>query len=200
MESGYLGTDSRTAVWLQNAQGGDQESFTQLYEHIAPSLMTWAYLRIRPEQRAHLDPADVVQEVWLRAWRQIEQLDGAGDYFRFWIFRVAKNVLLEGIRRGQKEQIAGGPSTRLRHADALQDPGTAISQRVARDEGLARFREEVAALPEDERRLVLHCGLEGMPLAQVAQRLGLTESAVGKRWQRLRARLSQTSLPQYLLA
>ncbi len=200
MEEGSLGSDSRTKVWLLDAQGGNQESFSRLYEHIAPSLMTWAFLRIRPEQRAHLDPADVVQEVWLRAWRQIEEFDGQGEYFRFWIFRVAKNVLLEGIRRGQKERVAGGPSTRLRQADALMDRGTAISQKVARDEGLARFREEVAALPEEERRLVLHAGLEGMPLAQVADRFGLSEAAVGKRWQRLRAKLSQTSLPQYLLS
>ena len=75
-----------------------------------------------------------------------------------------------------------------------------VSRRVSRDEELGRFREAVAALPEDERKLVLHCGLEGLPLREVGERLGISEEAAGKRWQRLRARLRTTELPEHLLA
>ena len=75
-----------------------------------------------------------------------------------------------------------------------------MSRRVSRDEELARFREAVAALPEDERKLVLHCGLEGLPLREVGERLGISEEAAGKRWQRLRARLRTSELPAHLLA
>ena len=200
MEPGTLGKDARTAGWLSQAQSGDEAGFASLYEHIAPSLHTWASLRIRPQQRAFIDPADLVQEVWMRAWRQMESFEGDGQYFRFWIFRIAKNVLLEGIRRGQNAQAVGGPSTRLQHAQGVPDQATAVSQRVARDERLALFREKVAALPEDERKLVLHCGLEGLPHAQVAQQLDITEGAVTKRWQRLRTKLQASDLPEYLLA
>ena len=77
---------------------------------------------------------------------------------------------------------------------------TAVSMRLSRDEGLAAFRAEVDALPEDDRKLVVHCGLEGLPLGEVAQRLGLSTEATGKRWQRLRARLAEGTLPEHLLA
>lgn len=197
---GEIGAEGPTRVWLAQAQEGDQKGFAELYEHIAPSLHTWAYLRIRPEQSAHLDPADLVQEVWLRAWRQMETFEGDGSYFRFWIFRIAKNVLLEAVRRGQKSKGAGGPTTRLNQAHAQLDHATAVSQRVSRDESLGLFREEVGKLPEDDRKLVLHCGLEGLPHVQVAERMGLSGEAVTKRWQRLRARLAHSDLPQYLLA
>ena len=195
-----IGQDQKTAGWLSQARTGDQEGFASLYEHIAPSLHTWASLRIRPEQRAFIDPADLVQEVWMRAWRQMESFEGDGQYFRFWIFRIAKNVLLEGIRRGQNAQAVGGPSTRLQQAAGVPDQATAVSQKVSRDERLALFREKVAGLPEDDRKLVLHCGLEGLPHAKVAQQMDLTESAVTKRWQRLRQKLQATDLPEYLLA
>lgn len=187
-------------MWLTQAQEGSQQGFAELYEHIAPSLHTWAHLRIRPEQSAHLDPADLVQEVWLRAWRQIDSFEGDGSYFRFWIFRIAKNVLLEAVRRGQKSKGAGGPSTRLKQANNQLDHATAVSQKVARDESLGLFRDQVELLDPDERKLVLHCGLEGLPHAQVAERLGLSCEAVTKRWQRLRTRLADSELPQYLLA
>ncbi|MBL4771222.1 MAG: RNA polymerase sigma factor [Planctomycetes bacterium] len=197
---GEIGEEGPTRMWLTQAQEGDQQGFSELYEHIAPSLHTWAFLRIRPEQSAHLDPADLVQEVWLRAWRQMSTFEGDGTYFRFWIFRIAKNVLLEAVRRGQKSKGAGGPTTRLNQANAQIDHATAISQKVARNESLGLFRDRVGELPEDDRKLVLHCGLEGLPHAQVAERLGLSSEAVTKRWQRLRTRLAQSDLPQYLLA
>ncbi|MCA9003020.1 MAG: RNA polymerase sigma factor [Planctomycetes bacterium] len=197
---GEIGVEGQTRVWLMQAQGGDQQGFSELYEHIAPSLHTWAHLRIRPEQSAFLDPADLVQEVWLRAWRQMETFEGDGSYFRFWIFRIAKNVLLEAVRKGQRTKGAGGSTTRLRRAHEQIDQVTAVSQRLARDESLELFRKHVADLPEDDRKLVLHCGLEGLPHAQVAERLGLGVEAVTKRWQRLRARLAHSELPTYLLA
>jgi RNA polymerase sigma-70 factor (ECF subfamily) len=200
MQSEGIGQEARTGRWLAVARQGDASAFAQLYEHIAPSLHTWAWLRLRPEQRAHMDPADLVQEVWFRAWRQIGEFEGDGSYFRFWIFRIAKNVLLEGLRRGQRSQAVGGPSTRVQHLAGVADQATAVSQAVARDESLALFRERVDGLPEEDRRLVLHCGLEGLSYAQVAQRMELSEAAVAKRWQRLRARLEASDLPRFLLA
>ena len=64
--------ESTTSSWVRAAKGGDAQSFALLHEHLAPSLLAWAELRIRPEQRALLDAQDLVQEVWFRAWRGIE--------------------------------------------------------------------------------------------------------------------------------
>ena len=67
--------DSPTLKWVRAAQKGDEDSFAKLYEHLAPALLTWAELRIRGEQRATLDPQDLVQEVWYRARRAIDSFD-----------------------------------------------------------------------------------------------------------------------------
>ncbi len=185
--------DGVTARWLTAAKGGDAEGFAQLYEHIAPALHTWAELRLRPEQRAVLEPGDLVQEVWFRAWRALEDFDPEVTPFRFWIFRIAKNVLLEATRSAQRPERAGsGSSERLRALEALADTVTGVSRRLARDEGLAAFRAAVAALDPEDQKLVLHCGLEGLPYREVGPRLGLGIEAVAKRWQRLRARLAET--------
>ena len=193
--------DGVTGVWLAEVKGGDSDSFGRLYEHIAPALLTWAEFRIRPEQRQHVDPSDVVQEVWFRAWRQMESFDPEATPFRFWIFRIAKNVLLEAVRKTRRADVAGaGTTAKIQQLGELQDTMTAVSMRLSRDEGLAAFRLEVDALPEEERKLVVHCGLEGLPLGEVAERLGISTEAAGKRWQRLRARLAESSLPEHLLA
>jgi len=195
------GLQNVTARWLAAAQGGDAEGFADLYGHIAPALHTWAELRIRPEQRAVIDPGDLVQEVWFRAWRQLAAFDAATTPFRFWIFRIAKNVLLEASRTSQRAERAGsGTSARARALVDLADSVTGVSLRLARDESLAQFRAAVAALAPDDQKLVLHCGLEGLPYKEVAPRMGLSVDAVAKRWQRLRARLAESDLPEHLLA
>lgn len=195
---------SVTRQWVMSAHAGDAKGFARLYEHIAPAVFTWAKLRMRPESRAILDPADLVQEVWLRAWRKIDDLDVDRTPFRFWVFRIAKNVMLEATRQARRPDRraisgtrGGGDSDPL---EAVADSITAVSRRVARSESLERFHAEVEALPEDDRALVVHCGLEGLPLKEVGARLGISEEAAGKRWQRLRARLRTGDLPRHLLS
>lgn len=194
---------SPTLVWVRAAQGGDVESFTRLYEHLAPSLLTWADLRIRPTQRAHVEPMDLVQEVWYRAWKQLPEFEAERIPFRLWIFRVAKNVLLEAVRQTQRGSRAGapaGPTTRMFALNNLPDSVTAVSKRMVRDESLSSFRERIEGLADEEQKLVLHCGLEGLPHKEVAERMGLGVEAVTKRWQRLRARLVESGgVPQTLL-
>ena len=72
----------QTIRLVTRAREGDADSFAQLYERVAPAVHTWAELRIRPSQRNVLEPTDLVQEVWLRAWRGLEGLDieVAGEY------------------------------------------------------------------------------------------------------------------------
>lgn len=175
--------------------------FARLYERVAPAVYAWARLRIRPEQRRHLDPDDVVQEVWCRAVTRFDTFDAEATPFRAWIFRVAKYVLLEAFRALRKTSALGaapdGEGTRS--PDTFPDEATSLTQRVARNEELRAFLAYVETLDDQERDLVIHCGLEGLGYDEVATRLGLTRDAAKKRWQRLRARLVEHGIPRDVL-
>jgi RNA polymerase sigma-70 factor (ECF subfamily) len=189
---------AETRRLVRAAREGDISSFARLYDRIAPAVHTWADLRLRPSLRARCEPADIVQEVWCRAWRSLDKLD-PDTPFRPWIFRIAKNVLLEALRHAQgaaEGQGSPGPTTRLFALENLPDDATAISLRVARDGELQAFATLVRSLDEEDRALVLHCGLEGLGYREVATRLEISVEAVAKRWQRLRARLLERGLPR----
>lgn len=192
--------DPITLELVRSARAGAQGDFGKLYERIAPALYTWASLRIRSGLRGSIDPADLVQEVWCRAWRSFGDFDPAQVSFRLWIFRIAKHVLLEAVRRAERDGGAPGSTTRLVALGEIPDEATAVSRRVARLEGLDKLRDWIEGLDEEDRSLVVHCGLEGLPHAQVAERLDLEREAVSKRWQRLRARLAEMRLPRELHA
>ena len=109
-------------------------------------------------------------------------------------------MLLESIRRvGGAGEIAAGGSTAFGLVEGLPDEATTITRRVARDDAVSKFLDAVDQLDKDDRRLVIHCGIEGEPYHEVATRMGLSRDAVAKRWQRLRAQIAQGKLPTELL-
>ncbi|MDZ4774548.1 MAG: sigma-70 family RNA polymerase sigma factor [Planctomycetota bacterium] len=192
---------SDTQRLARAAKAGDAARFAELYERIAPALFTWASLRIRPAMRTALDPQDVVQEVWCRAWKSFERYDANATPFRLWVFRIAKNVLLEGFRKLRRSgDPAAGPTTRLFQLQNLPDSATAVSRKMARHEGIAALLAWAETLPEEDRQLFVHCGLEGLSYAEVGERMQLQRDTVAKRWQTLRARVVHFGAPRDLTA
>ena len=185
------------------ARRGEEDRFAELYERIAPALFAWARLRIRPAMRSRVDPEDLVQEVWCRAFKAFPDFDPDQASFRLWVFRIAKNVMLEAFRKAQRGGPASGgpgPTTRLFQLQNVPDTATDVSRRVARHEGLQALLAWADGLEEDEQKLFLHCGLEGMGYADVAERMELEYDTVAKRWQKLRERAAAFAAPRDLLA
>jgi DNA-directed RNA polymerase specialized sigma24 family protein len=110
-------------------------------------------------------------------------------------------VLLESFRalRGS-EGAAAGESARMRRLAEVPDEATAITRRVARDEGLKLFAHWTIALDEDDRALVVHLGLEDMERAELAARLGVNETTLAKRWERLLSRMAESKTTKDLFA
>lgn len=187
-----------TRALATRACDGDAESFRVLYERLAPALHVWGEVRIRDELRVVIDPQDLVQEVWCRAWRSMPEFDPQTTPFRFWVFRIAKNVLLEATRRKRSGGAGAGSTTRLVALQGVPEDATAVSQRVARDEGCRKLHEWVAGLEDADRELVVHCGLEGQSHAEVSRKMDLERETVSKRWQRLKLRLQEQGLPREL--
>ncbi len=179
-----------------------ENDFAERYQRLAPSLPVWASLRIRPSLRAYCEIDDLLQEAWCRAYAIRHRFDPAEVEFRPWLFRVAKNVLLEVKRKATYSDRAGraqGGTSRLFALHDVPDDVTSITRRLGRDETLVRFHARLRELPDDDRELVVLVGLEGMNQAEAAIRLGTSHDAVRKRWQRLRTRLEADGLPEMLV-
>jgi RNA polymerase sigma factor (sigma-70 family) len=186
------------------ARRGEDGRFAELYERVAPAVHAWASLRIRPSMRGQVDPEDVVAEVWCRAWQAFPRFDAERASFRPWVFQIAKNVMLEAFRKAQRATPVGGagaaagPSTRVFQLANAPDTATQVSRKMARHEGLQVLLEWAKGLEEDEQKLFVHCGLEGMGYAEVAERMQLEYDTVAKRWQKLRERVERFAVPRDL--
>ncbi len=187
--------------YSSTAMNRGSEAFSAEFEAVAPSLFAWVVLRLPSEVRSLLEPEDVLQEVACRAFEQIDRFDAAVGSFRSWAFGIARNVLREALRfLARHPTRKGSDQLATEWIHQVPDPATSISRRVVRDESLRRVVERLARLPEDDRRLLLYRGLEGLEHGEVGRILGVTVEAAEKRWQRLRDRLHELGLPDGLIA
>lgn len=128
------------------------------------------------------DRHDLAQEIALQVWRSFASYDVSRP-FSTWMYRVALNVGLSHARRR---------SERMQPLDdALADTlggGTPIDQP---DERVAWLMRAIGALPPLDRALVmLH--LDELSYAEIASVLGIAESNVGTRLNRIRQRWRNT--------
>ena len=185
------------------ARGGEEGMFDALYARLCPSILAWARMPMHRHLHTLMDPDDFVQDVWIRATRSFDTFEPGRGTFRQWIFKIAKNLSIDLLRQYSRAQSRGVPEPRggssiheLSHKSS-GDPSTWLQ--VARGEAFGTFLMRVAALPRNDQLLLVHCGIEELPVAQVAKRLDISEAAAHKRWQRLRALLIEQGLPEGII-
>lgn len=192
----------QTAWLVARVQAGDACRFQALYERVAPALYAWSSLRLQPVMRTHLDPQDLVQEVWCRALRHFETYSAARGTFRAWIFGIAKGTLLDALRKlgpAAHRQPEMGPSISVFALESIPENATSIGSRLATDESVLRFIELAEQRSPEDRHVLVLCGLESLTCGEAARLVGGTEDAICKRWQRLRAVLRENAWSRRLL-
>src|SRR6201992_3153736 len=88
--------------------GGDPDAaIRQLYSHYAKALH--GYVDQFCPDRASAD--DIVQETFIRAWHHLPQLSADDRPVRPWLFRVARNLMIDANRAARTRPVTvPGPS------------------------------------------------------------------------------------------
>ena len=127
----------------------------------------------------HSDREDLFQEIALQLWHSVEAWRGDCEATT-WIYRVALNTALAWRRKER------------RHRQGRQDIEDATGLLVApsgRDPRLDWIYERIAELEEGNRALALLM-LDGFSYRDMSQILGLSESNVGVKINRIKAALA----------
>ncbi len=141
---------------------------------VAPRLR--AFLRRRVGDDATAD--DLTQETLLKVYRSRETLRD-DTRLEAWLYRVARSTLIDFYRRRKPvEELP--PSLAAENRDDFEAMRTAMAS------SLHHF---LAELPPAYREPVRLAELEGLPLAKIALRLGLSLTAVKSRVRRGRQML-----------
>lgn len=132
---------------------------------------------------AHSDRDDLEQDIALALWHALPSYRGDCAESTF-VYRVALNTALLGRRRNRTIPVTTSPEA----LDQLVDPGLRPDQAAEARESEAQLVAALATLtPVDRALMVLH--RDGCSYREIAAVLGITETNVGARLTRTRARL-----------
>jgi RNA polymerase sigma-70 factor (ECF subfamily) len=145
---------------VRAAQAGDLDSFDLLVMKHQPAIAAVLY-------RFSAQPADLedmVQETFIRAWRALPQWQPQKPFLH-WLKRISVNVALGFCRKNKHNPLA-----------RLAEGGADLLDRIAEDSpapATDEARHLLSHLPPDQRTLLTLLYLEQMPLAEIAEHLGI---------------------------
>jgi len=172
---------------VEAARHGDHEAFEELVRRTHADTFTLARRMVSNDDDAH----DVVQEAYLRAFRSIKKFRGDAQ-FSTWLYRITANCASTHLGRRRRhhhdeldEEVAV-PDPRPDH-----DPAAATEASLLRD----RLEAAIADLPPRLRAVVVLRDIYDMNHAEIADELGISESAAKVRLHRARRKLRTKVFP-----
>ena len=148
--------------------GDPDAAIRQLYSHYAKALHGYVE-QFCPDQSS---ADDIVQETFIRAWRHLPQLSADDRPVRPWLFRVARNLLIDANR-----------AARARPMSAQEQPAGEIGTDSGLDEVLDRQLVSAALqhLSPAHQSVLVETFYRGGTMAAVARELGIPHGTARSR-------------------
>jgi RNA polymerase sigma-70 factor (ECF subfamily) len=166
--------DQGDDVALERARGGDRDAFRVLVERHAKAIFRLAYRMTGNET----DAEDMVQETFLRAWREIPRFDGRAA-FGTWLHRICANRTVDFLRSRNRWQTVG-PDSQDEEYDPFRNLASDLPspERIARSaQASAMLAPVMASLSEIERAAFVMRHYEGLAIEEISRSLGVQPGA-----------------------
>jgi RNA polymerase sigma-70 factor (ECF subfamily) len=150
-----------TSRAVARAKQGDREALRYLYSRYADNVYSYVSSIVRD----HYEAEDVTQQVFAKLTDSLARYEERGAPFLSWLVRLARNAAIDQLRARRAIPVA----------DPIESEAADDGEEADRRETL---RSALDTLPEDQREIIVLRHLGGLAPAEIATRLGRSESAV----------------------
>lgn len=168
---------------LRRSGAGDPVALERLLRRIDARVLHLAHRLLCDEE----DARDVRQWVLWKVARSIASYGGDAA-FSTWLHRIVVNA----CRDRQRERAADRRASEIVKAGIREQVSPAPSQGAELGELGSRVQAAVAALPQDEREVVVLRHYEGLGFPRISEVLGVAETTLKSRFQRALTRLAHS--------
>ena len=164
---------------VARAKDGDDDALRYLYLCYADNVYGYVCSIVRDEYEAE----DVTQQIFAKLMTALGRYEPRLVPFSAWILRVAHNAAIDHVRARRPVPLA-----EVHPPDAAGDDGAGSRERFA------DLRLALAALPDEQRDVIVLRFLVGLSPREIAERMGRSEDAVHGLQHRGRRRLRSEML------
>ncbi|WP_163323329.1 RNA polymerase sigma factor [Draconibacterium mangrovi] len=153
---------------VKKLQKGDVEAFDRLFSNYGKRLYHFAYGYLKSKE----DAEGVVQEVFLRVWRNRKQLKSDLS-FKAYLFKIAYHYILELF-----EQINRRKAYQHQIIDETVSFTDDTNERLNYQILLEKVETLIGKLPSQQRVVLIKRKKEGIPVKEIAKQLGVSPKTV----------------------
>jgi len=150
----------KTRLAVARGKEGDREALRFLYITYANNIYGYVRSIVRDDHEAE----DVTQHVFAKLMTTLGKYDDRGVPFFAWLLRLARNVAIDHLR-----------ANRLTPTETVFDPNASSGIDLDQAETV---RAALAALPEEQREVVVLRHVVGLTPGEIADRMGRTEGSI----------------------
>jgi len=152
----------------------DRSAFAALFQHFAPRIKTFMQRSGSSEARAE----ELAQEAMLAVWRKALLFDPASASAATWVFTIARNLRIDAYRR---ERRGGVVETSDIAIEFQVDESPQPDARLASSQTEARVQTALAALSDEQKRVVELSFFEEKAHAEISKILDIPLGTVKSR-------------------
>ena len=152
---------------VNQAKSGNPEAFARLYDAYVERVSRYIYFRVSGD----CDMEDLVSQVFLKAWENLDRYQAGTSPFIAWLYTIARNLVIDHYRTKKNtlplEEATAFPSD-------LELPDETAEMKFS----LEAMRDALQVLSKDQQQALILKYIAGLPNDSIAKILSKQEGTV----------------------
>src|SRR6266545_7588148 len=155
------------ARFVDQAKSGDPEAFARLYDAYVERVTRYIYFRVSEES----DTEDLVSQVFLKAWENLDRYKMGSSPFIAWLYTIARNLVIDHYRT-KKDALP------LEEAIALPSEMEMPDEEAQTRFDLQAMRDALQFLTSDQQQALILKYIAGLPNDSIAKIMNKQEGTI----------------------
>ncbi len=153
---------------VARVKAGDQNAFAEVYDRYSGAINGVINRFITDEAIAQ----DVLQDTFIKVWKNIQQYDDTKGSFFTWMLNIARNTSIDALRKLKKEG-----KSEIQTLETVVNSSATVQQNVA----TIGLRQLVDRLPAEQQTMIEYLYFKGYTQQEVADELDIPLGTVKTR-------------------
>lgn len=182
-------TDLDDATLIESVGAGSAEALEVLYDRHSRIVLSFATRMLQDRQSAE----ELMQEVFLRAWRQAKSFSTTRGQFVTWLLSITHNLAIDEIRKRNRRPQRANAADPVLLLTNVTSGGPSVEESAEIGHLQQIVKDAIASLPDHQRLAIELAYVRGMTQREIADHLDEPLGTI-----KTRMRLGMRKMKEYL--